>query len=120
MSIEALEAAEPLRAVAYVRMSTDRQIYSTANQIDAIAAYAARKNIAILRTYKDDGKSGLLLDRRPALKSLLGDVMLGKADFDCILVYDISRWGRFQNRDDSAHYEFICKAAGVRVQYGPE
>ena len=120
MSIEALEAAEPLRAVAYVRMSTDRQIYSTANQIDAIAAYAARKNIAILRTYKDDGKSGLLLDRRPALKSLLGDVMLGKADFDCILVYDISRWGRFQNSDESAHYEFICKEAGVRVEYCAE
>ena len=113
MSIETLEAAEPLRAVAYVRMSTDRQIYSTENQMDTIAAYAARKNIAL--TYKDDRKSGLLLDRRPALKSLLGDVMLGKADFDCILVYDVSRWGSFQNSDESAHYEFICKEAGVRV-----
>jgi len=26
--------------------------------------------------YKDNGNRGLLLDRRPALKSLLGDVML--------------------------------------------
>jgi DNA invertase Pin-like site-specific DNA recombinase len=119
MSIEKFEAAEPLRAVAYVRMSTDRQIHSTENQMDAIAAYAARKNVAIVRTYKD-GKSGLSLDRRPALKSLLGDVMLGKADFDCILVYDVSRWGRFQNSDESAHYEFICKEAGVRVEYCAE
>lgn len=54
------------RAAQYVRMSTDRQIYSTANQMDAIAAFAARKNITIVRTYKDDGKSGQLLDRRPA------------------------------------------------------
>jgi len=120
MSTEDSEAAEPLRAVAYVRMSTDRQIYSTENQMEAIAAYAARKNIAIVRIYKDDGKSGLMLDRRPALKSLLGDVMLGKADFDCILVYDVSRWGRFQNSDESAHYEFICKEAGVRVEYCAE
>ena len=120
MSTENSEAAEPMRAVAYVRMSTDRQIYSTENQMDVIAAYAARKNITIVRTYKDDGKSGLLLDRRPALKSLLGDVMLGKADFDCILVYDVSRWGRFQNSDESAHYEFICKEAGVRVEYCAE
>ena len=64
MSTEDSEADEPLRAVAYVRMSTDRQIYSTENQMDAIAAYAARKTITIVRTYKDDGKSGLLLDRR--------------------------------------------------------
>lgn len=120
MSTENCEATEPLRAVAYVRMSTDRQIYSTANQMDAIAAYAACKNIEIVRTYEDDGKSGLLLDRRPALKSLLGDVMLGKADFDCILVYDVSRWGRFQNSDESAHYEFICKQAGVRIEYCAE
>lgn len=94
MSIEKFEAAEPLRAVAYIRMSTDRQIYSTENRMAVIAAYAARKNVAIVRTYKDEGKSGLSLDRRPALKSLLGDVMLGKADFDCILVYDVSRWDR--------------------------
>jgi len=119
MSIEMFEGAEPLRAVAYVRMSTERQIYSTENQMDAIAAYAARENVAIVRTYKD-GKSGLSLNRRPALKSLLGDVMLGKADFDCILVYDVSRWGRFQNSDESAHYEFICKEAGVRVEYCAE
>jgi DNA invertase Pin-like site-specific DNA recombinase len=64
--------------------------------------------------------SGLILDRRPSLKSLIGDVMLGKADFDCILVYDVSRWGRFQNNDESAHYEFICKEAGVRVEYCAE
>jgi len=120
MSREDPEFPETSRAVAYVRMSTDRQIYSTENQLNAIAAYAARKNIKIIRTYKDDGKSGLLLDRRPALKSLLGEVMLGKANFDCILVYDVSRWGRFQNNDESAHYEFICKEAGVRVEYCAE
>jgi DNA invertase Pin-like site-specific DNA recombinase len=49
MSTEDFDAEGPLRAVAYVRMSTDRQIYSTENQMEAIAAYAARRHIAIVR-----------------------------------------------------------------------
>jgi DNA invertase Pin-like site-specific DNA recombinase len=114
MSTENSEVAEPLRAVAYVRMSTDRQIYSTENQMEAIAAYAARRNITIVRIYKDGGKSGLLPDRRPALKSLLGDVMLGKADFECILVHDVSRGGRFQNSDESA----LTSSSAKRPAYG--
>ena len=44
-------------------------------------------------------------------------MVLGRADFDRILVYDVSRWGRFQDADESAHYEFICKQAGVRLEY---
>jgi hypothetical protein len=37
-----------------------------------------------------------------------------------ILVYDVSRWGRFQDSDESAYYEFICKEAGLRVEYCAE
>ena len=37
-----------------------------------------------------------------------------------ILVYDISRWGRFQDADESAYYEYICKRAGISVQYCAE
>jgi DNA invertase Pin-like site-specific DNA recombinase len=37
-----------------------------------------------------------------------------------ILVYDISRWGRFQDADESAYYEYICKRAGIRVIYCAE
>jgi Recombinase len=33
------------------------------------------------------------------------------------VVYDVSRWGRFQDPDESAHYEFLCKSAGVSVHY---
>jgi hypothetical protein len=32
----------------------------------------------------------------------------------------VSRWGRFQDADESAHYEFICKRAGVKIQYCAE
>src|SRR6202043_1445265 len=42
------------------------------------------------------------------------------ADFTIILVYDVSRWGRFQDADESAYYEYICKRAGITVQYCAE
>lgn len=44
----------------------------------------------------------------------------GKPDYDAILVYDISRWGRFQDADESAYYEFICRERGIHVHYCAE
>ncbi len=37
-----------------------------------------------------------------------------------ILVYDISRWGRFQDADESAYYEYRCRRKGISVQYCAE
>ena len=48
-------------------MSTEHQRYSTENQADAIAHYARKHGIEIVRTYTDAGKSGLRLDGRDAL-----------------------------------------------------
>jgi DNA invertase Pin-like site-specific DNA recombinase len=109
-----------LRAAQYVRMSTDHQCYSTENQGAAIAAYAAQRNITIVRTYRDDGRSGLRILGRDGLAELIDDVQLGRAQFDCILVYDVSRWGRFQDVDESAYHEFICRKAGIQVHYCAE
>jgi len=109
-----------LRAAQYVRMSTDYQRYSIQNQAAAIAAYAATHNLTIVRTYADHGESGLLLKNRSGLIELLNDVSSGRADFGYILVYDVSRWGRFQDIDESAHYEFICKQGGMKVVYCAE
>jgi DNA invertase Pin-like site-specific DNA recombinase len=101
-------------------MSTDHQKYSTENQADAIRQYAVRRGLEIVRTYADEGRSGLRLDGRDALKQLIEDVQNGKANFATILVYDVSRWGRFQDADESAYYEYICKRAGISVQYCAE
>jgi DNA invertase Pin-like site-specific DNA recombinase len=103
-----------------VRMSTEHQRYSTENQSDAILEYAEKRNIEIVRTYADEGKSGLSLDGRDALKRLIEDVRTKAADFEIILVYDISRWGRFQDADEAAFYEYTCKQAGISVQYCAE
>lgn len=101
-------------------MSTDHQRYSTENQADVIAAYAAKRGMDIVKTYADEGRSGLRLENRDALKQLLEDVKNRQADFSVILVYDVSRWGRFQDSDESAYYEFVCKEAGIKVLYCAE
>jgi DNA invertase Pin-like site-specific DNA recombinase len=113
-------AAMAERAAEYVRMSTEHQRYSTENQSDVIRQYAAHRGIEIVRTYADEGKSGLRLKGRDALTRLIADVTTGQADFTTILVYDVSRWGRFQDPDEGGHYEFICKKAGIKVQYCAE
>ena len=108
------------RAAQYVRMSTDLQKYSTQTQADAIAALAARRNLVIVRKYADDGRSGLNISGRAALQNLIRDVKSGRKEFEFILVYDVSRWGRFPDADESAYYEYICKEAGVQVLYCAE
>ncbi|GJL85311.1 MAG: serine recombinase [Micavibrio sp.] len=108
------------RAAMYVRMSTDHQKYSTENQADTIREYAKRRDMEIVETYADQGKSGLSLDGRDALKRLIDDVQAGQTRFEAILVLDVTRWGRFQDADESAYYEYICRRAGIQVQYVAE
>jgi hypothetical protein len=42
------------------------------------------------------------------------------ADFSIVLVYDVSRWGRFQDADESAYYEYRCRRAQIAVHYCAE
>ncbi|WP_352594584.1 recombinase family protein [Mesorhizobium sp. M0091] len=104
-------------AAQYIRMSSEHQRYSLENQMAAIAEYAERRGFAIVDTYADAGKSGLTLKGRDGLKQLLADVVTGQHTYSAVLVLDVSRWGRFQDTDQSAHYEFICRDAGVAVEY---
>lgn len=111
---------KPIPVAQYVRMSTEHQQYSTENQSDVIREYAARRGFEIIRTYVDEGKSGLSIDGRDSLKQLLADVQAGATDFKSILVYDVSRWGRFQDADESAYYEYSCRREGIDVHYCSE
>ena len=106
-----------VRAAEYVRMSTEHQQYSTDNQAAAIRAYADQHGYEIVRTYQDDGKSGLNLAGRSGLKLLLADVAEGRTDFQALLVYDVSRMGRFQDPDEAASHELRIRAAGIAVEY---
>ena len=107
-------------AAQYVRMSTEHQRYSTTYQMAAIAEYAAARGIRVVKTYVDEAKSGLALEGRAGLQQLLRDVIGGTPGYESVLVYDITRWGRFQDIDESGHYEFLCRKAGVNVRYCAE
>lgn len=109
-----------IRAAQYVRMSTEHQQYSTSNQADIIQEYAQSRGFEIVVTYADEGKSGLNVAGRESLRRLIADVQEGRATFKAILVYDVSRWGRFQDADESAYYEYLCKRAGIDVHYCAE
>ncbi len=116
--VQPIEASRP--AAQYVRMSSERQDCSLEYQRAVIAAYALQQGYEVVRTYEDAGLSGLTIGKRKGLRNLIADVVAGTAPFSVVLVYDVSRWGRFQNPDQSAHYEFLCAEAGVSVEYCAE
>lgn len=109
-----------IRAAEYVRMSTDQQQFSIAYQQAAIRLYAAQRGMTVIKTYADEGRSGLTLKERPAMMQLLADIESGTTDFEIILVYDVSRWGRYQDTDEGAYHEYRCRKAGKAVEYCAE
>ncbi len=113
-------ALEPTPVAAYVRMSTEHQQYSTENQLDRIKEYATRHGMEIVQTYADEGKSGLSIKGRKGLSGMIEEVETGQTRFRAILVYDVSRWGRFQDADESGYFEYICKRTGIAVHYCAE
>jgi DNA invertase Pin-like site-specific DNA recombinase len=98
-------------------MSTDHQKYSTENQLETIRRYAEQRSFNIVEVFEDSGRSGLKVDGREGLQRLMREVQTAVAKFSAILVYDVSRWGRFQDADEGAYYEHLCSRAGIRVHY---
>ena len=109
-----------ISAAQYLRTSKRFQEAYLKRQAAVIAEFAKRHGFKIVKTYKDAARSGLVLRQRPAMQHLLNDVVQGTSEYKSILVYDVSRWGRFQDIDEAAHYEFLCKSSGVPVYYCDE
>jgi DNA invertase Pin-like site-specific DNA recombinase len=101
-------------------MSTEHQQYSPENQLEIIRQYAAAHNMEIVQEYSDHGRSGLNIAGREGLNQLMADVEAKRTTFTSLLVYDVSRWGRFQDVDESAYYEYVLKRSGIRVHYCAE
>lgn len=85
----------PVPAAQYLRISTGDQKTSIPVQRDAIRRYAEAHGFEVAVTYSDAGKSGLYIKNRPGLQELLRNVLSGECKFRAILVFDVSRWGRF-------------------------
>lgn len=107
-------------AARYLRRSSGLQATSLDHQAAAIDAYAASHGFEIVETFCDADRSGLTLKGRPGLQALLGRAMTAAPGFAAILVFDVSRWGRFQDLDEAGHYEFLCRKAGIAVCYCAE
>lgn len=106
-----------LRAVAYYRHSAEiGQENSVEIQQDNVVAFAKKHDIDIIHEFADRGKSGLNAEGRPAFNEMVAWVRT-RDDFQIVLVLDVSRWGRFQDTDLSAHYESICTQHGKQVVY---
>ncbi len=107
------------KAVAYYRHSAeDKQENSVPIQREHAQLFAAKFNIQIIHEESDEGVSGLTANR-PGFQSLLNNWVLNPdaPHFDFILVYDVSRWGRFQNQNEAAHYEHQCEQNDKKVIY---
>lgn len=108
------------RAAIYVRMSSRPQDRSIEHQCERLQRYADEHDVDVVKMYADSGKSGLRINGRDGLQELMDDVAAKKTDFEMVLVYDVSRWGRFQDTDEGAHYEYLCRRAGIQVIYCAE
>lgn len=54
------------------------------------------------------------------MQLLIAGIESGNTDFNLVLVYNVSRWGRFQDADESAYYEHFSKRKGIAVAYVAE
>ena len=114
------DRSDRVPVAAYVRISTEHQKYSTENQLAEIERYAEAHDMHVVRTYVDAGKSGLQVAGRSGMQQLIDDVTSGSTDFVTTLVYDVSRWGRFQDPDEAAYFEQQCRRNGIHIEYCAE
>lgn len=108
-----------MRVVFYLRRSTvDLQPDSLAAQEELLRAYAVQHGYEVVRAYSDSA-SGRSVQGRDAFQELIARIKSG-ADFDAVLVRDVSRWSRAENTDEAGYYEFVCRSHGVQVLYVEE
>jgi len=102
-------------AVGYLRCSTDIQSdTSIPDQQREIETWAAKQGIQVTEWFKDEGKSGITHQQRPDFMRLIRRVE-HRPDFQYILIYDRSRWGRPQDSAMNEYWEMHCKLRGVTL-----
>lgn len=69
-----------VRAIGYLRVSTDDQSAGIDSQREKITDYCAARAYGLTRLAIDEGISGKTIEKRPALVAALADLKSGKAD----------------------------------------
>jgi DNA invertase Pin-like site-specific DNA recombinase len=101
-------------AVAYYRMSTDKQETSIPEQREAVQSYAKKHGYRIVREYKDEGISGDATEKRLQFQRMRIDAG-ERGDFRVILCWDQDRFGRFDTLD-AGFWIKPFRDAGVRLE----
>jgi len=102
-----------INAVAYYRMSTDKQEDSIARQRSQLEPYAERNGYRILRDYIDEGIAGDEEEKRKAFMQLMKDAK--RKEFAVILVDDKDRLMRFDSITQG-YYVKQLRDAGARLE----
>ena len=105
-----------MKSVAYLRRSTDMQDQSLDDQLAVINAYADREGHEIIRIFTDDAISGTTSEKRPAFQEMTALAQQPGCGFEAILVYDVSRFGRF-DPDEAGHWRYLLRQNGVQIIY---
>jgi len=100
-------------AAAYLRMSSDKQETSIADQRTELLAYAAKEGFTIVKRYIDEGVSGWKGKQRHAFQSLIADAQGG--EFKAVLCWDQSRFSRFDPMEAN-YYWHILRTEGVFIE----
>jgi DNA invertase Pin-like site-specific DNA recombinase len=102
-----------MRCVLYLRMSTDRQDCSIAQQRETLVAFAAKNGRELVGEYVDEGISGDKTEKRVAFQAMIRDAAAG--GFDRILCFDQDRFGRF-DMIEAGSWITPLRAAGVTLE----
>lgn len=100
-------------AVAYYRMSTDKQEASIPAQREAVQKYAADNGYQILREYIDEGISGDATEKRHQFRRMIADAEAA-GGFEAILCWDMDRFGRFDSIE-AGRWVYPLRANHVRL-----
>ena len=102
-------------AVQYLRMSTDKQEYSIDHQKDHNGKFAVQHGFGIIHDYIEPGISGVTADDRPQFLRMLDDLSSGRVRCKAVLIYDMSRFGRFQLPTESMYHEHKLVMMNIRL-----
>ncbi len=107
------------RAVAYLRVSSDKQGASIADQRRAIELYAAQNGFVIVKWYIDNAISGASVSVRDGFNQMIADAKSPGRNWTHILVFDVSRLSR-GGIDAGGHLRTELLQVGVEVVYTNE
>jgi len=106
------------QAIAYLRKSTDMQETSLEQQRKDILVFANASGIKVIRFFEEEA-CGENVQGRPQFRAMI-ERCKSKEVFQYVLVYDISRWGRFENPKESVYWEVEVEKAKRKVVFVSE